>query len=165
MTNEPTEITIDPALDLVLERTVPVSPELVWAAWTEPEQVVKWFAPAPFRTSLCEIDLHPGGKFRTVMVSPEGEEMDGVGAFLEVVPNRRLTWTNTMAPGFRPTPGSDLPFTAFITIEPDGNGGSRYTAVARHADDATRAQHEAMGFHEGWGAALEQLVDLMQTQA
>ena len=64
----------DPKLDQVLERVVDVPPSLVWAAWTNPEQVKKWFAPAPWQTVDCEIDLRPGGVFRTVMRSPEGKE-------------------------------------------------------------------------------------------
>jgi len=41
-------MTIDPKRDLVLERTVDVSPELVWIAWTQPEHLKKWFTPAPW---------------------------------------------------------------------------------------------------------------------
>ena len=70
---------IDPELDLVLERTVPVPPEDVWAAWTTPSQVVEWFTPRPWTTTACDIDLRPGGVFRTVMRSPDGEEFDNSG--------------------------------------------------------------------------------------
>ena len=59
----------DPRLDLILERIVDVPPELVWAAWTTPEHVKQWFTPAPWKTVECEIDLRPGGIFRTVMRS------------------------------------------------------------------------------------------------
>jgi uncharacterized protein YndB with AHSA1/START domain len=65
---------LDPRLDLLLQRVVDVPPELVWAAWTKPEHVKKWFTPAPWTTVDCEIDLRPGGIFRTVMRSPEGQE-------------------------------------------------------------------------------------------
>lgn len=60
----------DPKLDLVLERVVDVPRELVWKARTTPEHLKKWFTPAPWTTVDCEIDLRPGGIFRTVMRSP-----------------------------------------------------------------------------------------------
>lgn len=158
-----TEHTIDPILDLVLEREVDVPPHLVWAAWTTPEHVKQWFAPRPFETSECEIDLRPGGSFRVVMRTPEGQVMDdSPGCILEVVENRRLVWTGAMGPGFRPV-ASDLPFTAVITMEPAGTGGTRYRAVAVHGSKETKAQHEEMGFHEGWGICLDQLVELAKT--
>jgi uncharacterized protein YndB with AHSA1/START domain len=154
-----TQPDIDPELDLVLEREVDVPPAKVWAAWTRPEHVVKWFTPKPWSTTRCEIDLRPGGKFLTVMRSPEGEEHENIGCWLEVVENRRLVWTDALLPGWRP---SGEPFmTASILLEPSGRG-TRYTAIARHPDAEKRAQHESMGFHTGWGAALDQLVAAMR---
>jgi uncharacterized protein YndB with AHSA1/START domain len=97
----------DPRLDLVLERVVDVAPELVWAAWTVPEHIKKWFTPAPWKTVDCEIDLRPGGIFRTVMRSPEGQDITNVGCFLEIVANRKLIWTVALQPGL-PTVRSDL---------------------------------------------------------
>ncbi len=61
---------IDPKLDLVLERTVAVPPELVWKAWTTPEHLTPWFCPRPWTTTECVIELRPGGAFNTVMRSP-----------------------------------------------------------------------------------------------
>ena len=93
----------DPELDLVFERSVDVPRELVWQAWTDPEHVKQWFTPAPWSTVECEIDLRPGGIFRTVMRSPEGDEHTNLGCFLEVIEGERLTWTEALEPGFRPS--------------------------------------------------------------
>lgn len=150
----------DPKLDLVLERVVDVPRELVWAAWTRPEHLRKWFTPAPWTVADCEIDLRPGGIFRTVMRSPEGKEFPNIGCYLEVVPNERLVWTDALLPGYRP---AENPFmTAIITLESQGKG-TRYTAVAIHRDDAGRKKHEEMGFYQGWGKALDQLVAHVKT--
>lgn len=146
----------DPKLDLVLERVIDVPRELVWRAWTEPEHLSKWFTPAPWTVAECEIDLRPGGIFRTVMRSPEGQEFPSSGCYLEVVPNEKLVWTAALLPGYRPQV-SEMPFTAIIAIEPHG-GGTRYTATALHQDESGRKRHEEMGFHQGWGAALDQLI-------
>ena len=152
---------INPKLDLVLERVVDVKPELVWRAWTEPEHVMKWFTPKPWETIECEIDLRPGGLFRTTMRSPEGEVMPANnGCFLEVVPNRRLVFTDALGPGYRPNPSSFM--TAYVLIEPEGSG-TKYTAIAVHSSEEQRKQHEEMGFHDGWGTALDQLVAYAKT--
>jgi uncharacterized protein YndB with AHSA1/START domain len=150
----------DPKLDLVLERVVDVPPELVWKAWTEPKHVVKWFTPAPWKTVDCEIDLRPGGIFRTVMESPEGQKMDNAGCYLEIVANRKLVFTDCLAPGFRPKDGGF--FTGMVILEP-AEGGTKYTAIAIHKDETTRKSHEEMGFHSGWGTALDQLVAYIKT--
>ncbi|PWC47192.1 SRPBCC family protein [Azospirillum sp. TSA6c] len=154
-----TVMDFNPQLDLELKREVAVPPRLVWRAWTEPELLMKWFTPAPWRTTACEIDLRPGGKFRTVMEGPNGERNDSTGCFLAVERERRLVFTDALGPGFRPTGGGFM--TASVTIEPAA-GGTLYTAVAFHKDEAAKTQHEEMGFHHGWGAALDQLVALVK---
>ena len=159
----------DPRLDLVLERIVDVPLELVWAAWTRPEHIKKWFTPAPWTTVDCKIDLRPGGIFRTVMRSPEGQEFPDVGCYLEVIENEKLVWTSVLLPGYRPAnldpqPGHDcaaLAFTAIIMLESHGNG-TKYTAIAMHKDEEGCKKHAEMGFHEGWGKALDQLVALAE---
>jgi uncharacterized protein YndB with AHSA1/START domain len=146
---------INPELDLVLERTVDVRPELVWRAWTEPEHIKQWFTPRPWETIACEIELWPGGRFCTTMRSPEGKEFPNVGCYLEVVPNQKLVWTDALLPGYRP---SLKPFmSAVVLLEPQGSG-TRYTAIALHGDVDTRKRHEEMGFLDGWSTALDQLV-------
>jgi uncharacterized protein YndB with AHSA1/START domain len=158
----------DVQLDLTLERVVDARPETVWRAWTEPQHVVQWWAPRPWSTAACEIDLRPGGVFRTVLRSPEGDEHENVGCYLELVPARRIVWTTVLGPGFRPQPdppaAAPPQFTAVITFEPiDGGTRTRYTAVAMHRDPTARAQHDEMGWHEGWGAVSDQLMELART--
>ncbi|MFG2102713.1 SRPBCC family protein [Micromonospora echinaurantiaca] len=155
-----TTYSADPNLDLVLERTVDVAPELVWKAWTTPELIVQWFTPKPWSTTSCELDLRPGGKFNTVMRSPEGQEFPNVGCVLLVEENSTLVFTSALGPGFRPQVTEDgFPFTAVVHIEPAGTG-TKYTATAIHADASAKKAHAEMGFIEGWGAALDQLVEV-----
>ncbi|WP_374595528.1 SRPBCC family protein [Sphingosinicella sp.] len=155
MTSNLFTFTPDPTLDLVLEREIDVPVELVWEAWTTPDSIKEWFCPKPWSVSSCEIDLRPGGKFNTVMRSPEGQEFPNSGCYLEVVPNQRLVFTDTLLPGFRPAPKPF--FTAALLLAPTATG-TRYTAIAIHGNEETRKQHEEMGFHEGWGTVVDQLV-------
>lgn len=151
--------TIDPDLDLELVRDLPNTPEQVFAAWTDPESITQWFAPRPYSVPVCEIDLRPGGGFRTVMHDPDGEQMaDSTGCYLEIVPGERLVWTSALTTDYRPQEGF-MPFTAILELRPDGSGGCAYRAVAVHQDAAGRAQHEEMGFHDGWGTVIDQLVE------
>lgn len=151
------DVTLNPATDLVLDRFVEVPPALVWKCWTEPEHLMPWFCPVPWHTTACTIDLRPGGGFTTKMEGPNGESHEGNGCFLEVVPHRRLTWTSALGPDFRPNPEHGLTFTAVITLEPKGTG-TRYLVHALHRDAEGAKTHADMGFVEGWGKALEQLV-------
>lgn len=150
----------DPALDLLIERRIDLPPAPLWACWTRPELMEQWFCPVPWRMTDIAMDLRPGGQFRGVIRGPDGEEMPNVGCFLEVVPERRLVWTDALASGFRPR--AEPFMTGIITFDPI-EGGTLYRGMALHADAQARAKHEAMGFHEGWGRATDQLVALART--
>jgi uncharacterized protein YndB with AHSA1/START domain len=161
-----TTFQINHELDLVLERIIDVPRELVWKAWTTPELLMPWFCPLPWKTVECEIDLRVGGRFYTVMQSPEGQKFPNTGCYLELVKNEKLTWTNALELGFRPvkppeaSPGhecAEFLMTATIMLAPHANG-TKYTALVQHQNVAARIAHEKMGFEEGWGACLDQLV-------
>jgi uncharacterized protein YndB with AHSA1/START domain len=88
------------------------------------------------------------------------EEFPGTGCILEVIENQKLVWTSALLPDFRPLPPSQeagLLFSAEILLESHPKG-CRYQAIARHPDEASCKQHKDMGFVEGWGAALDQLI-------
>jgi uncharacterized protein YndB with AHSA1/START domain len=160
----------NPELDLMFECIVDVSPELVWEAWTTPEKLMPWFCPLPWKTVACEIDLRLGGRFQTIMQSPEGQTFSNDGCYLEIIPNQKLVWTNALKPGFRPvkqpeaSPGyecAEFLMTASIMLTPHARG-TKYTALVQHANPEARVKHEEMGFKEGWGAALDQLVAMIK---
>ena len=158
MTKSPL-VTFDPKLDLAIERVIDVPRELVWKAWTMPEHLRQWFTPKPWTVAECEVDLRPGGTFRTLMRSPEGEESLINGCYLEIVPNERLVWTDALLPGYRPSTNPWL--TGALILEPHGKG-TRYTAMAIHRDQETRDSHEKMGFYDGWGTVTDQMVELVK---
>lgn len=152
---------VDPQLDLVFERQTKMKPEQIWKGWTDPETLMKWFCPKPWKVSECRIDLRPGGEFFTVMEGPNGERAENHGCFLEVVQDRKLVWTGMMLKGFRPAPvnPAGFHFVAHIHIDPTSDG-TAYKAVVAHLTPEDRAKHQQMGFQEGWGMAFDQLVQL-----
>lgn len=146
---------------LVLSRIVPVRRELVWRAWSEPELLKQWFCPKPYAVDHCVLDLRAGGRFYTHMVGPDHWECDNEGSYLEVVPNVRLAFTDLLHADWTPAPNPALKFTASVILEDAGERKTRYTAIARHGSAQSREQHIQMGFHDGWGKATDQLIELV----
>ncbi len=149
--------------DLVLTRLIDAPAATLYRCWTDPELMKQWFVPKPWTIARVELDLRPGGGSLVVMRDPDGKEYPNAGVYLEVVPERKLVFTDAYTAGWVPT---EKPFmTAIVTFEPEGEGGrqTRYTAIARHWTEETRKQHEAMGFHTGWGICADQLAALAAT--
>lgn len=140
--------------ELVLCRLLNAPREKIYQAWTNPELMKQWFAPKPWTTSRVEVDLRPGGSSLIVMKSPEGQEFPNPGIYLEVIPGKKLVFTDAYTKAWEP---SAKPFmTATLTFEDEG-GKTKYTARVLHWSEADRETHEKMGFHQGWGQCADQL--------
>ncbi|AOS45979.1 hypothetical protein Verru16b_03070 [Lacunisphaera limnophila] len=142
--------------ELVLTRLIDAAPSRVYATWIG--RFTAWWGPHGMTTPRCEMELRPGGVFRTVMRAPDGTEYPTRGVFLEVVPDRRIVFTDAFDPGWRPHPG--IFFTAITTFEPRSGGQTLLTARALHWTAESREKHEQMGFQQGWGESLDRLAAL-----
>jgi uncharacterized protein YndB with AHSA1/START domain len=145
--------------ELVLTRVIAATPARLFRAWTT--QFPLWWGPHGMTTPFCEMELRPGGSFRTVMRAPDGTEYPTRGVFLEIVENERIVFTDAYDTGWEPNP--DAFFTAITTFEALPGGQTRYTARALHWTAANREKHEKMGFHQGWGESLDRLAALVTT--
>jgi uncharacterized protein YndB with AHSA1/START domain len=139
---------LDPGRDLVLERTLEIPPASVWAAWTTPDLLMRWFPPVLCHLVGCEVDRQPGGRFNTTLRSPDGADFPSHGSFVLIDVERTLIFTSLMTEGFRPSAptrgADDLPFTG--RIEPTLSGtGTAYRAVAIHSTSEVAARDAAMG--------------------
>jgi uncharacterized protein YndB with AHSA1/START domain len=144
--------------ELVISRYIAAPPARVYQGWTDPELMKRWFTPPPFQTVHVETDVRPGGSTLIVMRGPDGTEFPNRGIYLEVVPGRRLVFTDAYTAAWEP---SGKPFmTGILTFDPEG-AGTRYTAVVRHWSEEDKQKHEQMGFHAGWGKATDQLEALL----
>jgi uncharacterized protein YndB with AHSA1/START domain len=143
--------------ELVLTRIIAAPRERLFNAWTT--QFQQWWGPHGMTTPVAEMDLRPGGIFRTVMRAPDGTEYPTKGVFLEVVAPERIVFTDAFGPEW--VPDADLFFTAITTFEEAGVGRTRYTARALHWTIADCEKHKKMGFHEGWGESLDRLAALV----
>lgn len=150
------------ARTLTLERILDATPDKAFKAWTTPELLKHFFAPKPYTTPFAELDVRAGGRNIITMRSPEGQDIPTTGVYLEVVPNRKIVFTDAFD-GTNWQPKSGAPFmVATITFEDAPGDKTKYTAQVQHWSVATTQQHGQMGFHGGWGQCADQLNDLIK---
>jgi uncharacterized protein YndB with AHSA1/START domain len=80
--------------EIVLSRVFDAPRELVWNAWTDPKQVVQWWGPHGFTTTIHEMDVRPGGVWRQTMHGPDGTDYPGKSTFIEVVKQERIVFSH-----------------------------------------------------------------------
>ncbi|KQR78503.1 ATPase [Burkholderia sp. Leaf177] len=132
---------------LTLQRRINASPAKIFAAWTEPSQLVKWMHPANNNVIRAEMDVRVGGRFRIVMRTPAGEEHDVSGVFKEVVQDEKLVYTWA----WRSTPERESLVT--FTLRRDGELTLLTLKHEQFFDETARDNHES-----GWNEILDGLV-------
>lgn len=140
--------------DLTFDRVLKARRENIWRCWTEPALLEQWFCPKPWRATQAQMEPRPGGRFRTLMLGPDGEEMDNRGVFLDVAAGERLVLTDAYLSAWEP---AREPFMTLTIALADAPGGTRYLVRAAHWSEADRKRHEEMGFEQGFAAAAAQL--------
>ena len=132
--------------------------DLVWRAWTEAEQLARWFMPHGFTVPECRVDLRVGGSFRMTVRAPDGSESPTGGEFKEIDPPRRLVFTST---GFDGPDG--VPMLEVLNTATFADLGDK-TELTLHAV-VTKASPEMAaplaGMEEGWLQSLEKLDGLL----
>jgi uncharacterized protein YndB with AHSA1/START domain len=134
---------------LTIKRHFDASREQVYAAWTEPAQIVKWFGPDAGPVTRAETEVRTGGRYTIVFHSEDGEEHHVSGRYREVVPNQKLMFTWA----WRSMPERESLVT--ILIRPDGEGCLLTLIHEQFFDEAARDRHDY-----GWTGALNKLEKL-----
>ena len=133
---------------LHLRRTFQAPREKVFRAWTDPEELRKWWGPDGYETPIAEVDLRVGGAYRFGMRKlPDGDIFYLQGTYREVRPPERLvyTWRWEATPELGET---------LVTVEFHDRGGSTEVALTHELfpTDKARSDHE-----KGWNSILSQL--------
>ena len=152
----------EPLHELTLSRLIAAPRAILWRCWTEPELIKQWFTPRPWTTPVVETDLRPGGASYMLFRGPSGEAFPNRGVYLDVVPERKLVFTDAYVEAWVP---SAEPFMTAVITFADEAGGTRYEARVRHWSESAMKRHEEMGFHDGWGKAADQLEDVAKRLA
>ena len=96
-------------LEIVFERVFDAPRDLVWKVMTDPERIPHWWGPHGYTTTVDEMDVRPGGRWRFVVHTTGGEDVAFKGEYLEVVPPERIVRTFTLdVPGLDTKPGREV---------------------------------------------------------
>ncbi|WP_203757061.1 SRPBCC family protein [Cellulomonas chitinilytica] len=141
-------------MELHLVRTYPAPRQLVWDAWTDPDQLAQWWGPRGVSTprESIELDLRPGGRIRFDMVDDAtGARYPNSGTVLEVDPPARLVWSDN---GFPDGTGKGTTTVTFTAVADTTT--ILHVHVVTDLGDTLRADAE-----RGWGSQLDRLADLL----
>ncbi len=138
-------------VELEFVRTYNAPRQLVWDAWTDPDQMAQWWGPRGIKTprESIELDLRPGGRIAFDMVDEAtGNRYPNSGTILELDPPARLVWSDD---GFADGSGKGTATVTFTEV----NASSTRLTVHLVADfsETVRA-----GAEQGWGSQLDKLV-------
>ena len=85
---------------LITSRVIDAPREHVFAAFSDPDRLARWWGPKGFTNTFEEFDLRPGGRWRFVMHGPEGGHYPNESVFVDVVPGERLVLNHISSPRF-----------------------------------------------------------------
>jgi len=131
---------------LTLKRRLNARPEKVFAAWTQPAQIVNWFGPDAGPVTSAELDVRTGGRYAMAFNTLDGEEHHVSGVYQEVIPNEKLVFSWA----WRSTPERVSLVT--VLIKPDGAGSMLTLVHEQFFDEDARDRHRY-----GWSGSLDKL--------
>jgi len=137
---------------LVVRRTIRASPECLFAAWTEPDQLRAWWGPEGVVCIAAEIDLRRGGRYRIGNQLPDQRVLWIVGEFEAVEPPRRLVYT------WKVDGISETEERVTVQFEPQGAATEVVVTHERIPSRELRDQHQ-----QGWQGCLSGLANYLQS--
>jgi len=133
-----------------LNRVIAAPREAVFRAWTDPDELRRWWGPPGFSCPSAEIDLRVGGRYRIAMQPPEGDVFYLSGTFKVIEPPSRLVYSWAWE-------GADSPAETLVAVEFRTRGQATEIVLSHtlFADAAVRDRHA-----QGWDGCLGRLAGL-----
>ncbi len=140
-------------LSLQITRLINAPRDRVYAAWTDPAELLKWFGPEAVKTRQIATDLRVGGEFRWDLVNRDGENMTIRGEYRDVEPGKRIVFT------WQHEDWGD--HFSVVTVElSDANGGTQVCLTHEQLpNEESRNNHE-----QGWNSVLNKLENFFGKQ-
>ena len=149
-------VTLPTEKQILIEREFDAPRELVYKAYTTPELVKRWWHAKRGQVTLVEIDLRVGGRWRYVMVTPDGTEVGFHGEYREVAPNERLVTTEVFE-GLPQGVSEDDAATLNTATFADKDGRTTLTILVEAPSKTARDAIIESGMEDGLQDALELL--------
>lgn len=140
---------------LTLQKKFNAPVKLVWDAWTNPDDIIQWWAPKGMKVTVTEHDFKVGGKWKYTMPVPDGSLFVSEGTYLDIVPYEKIVTTADFKPM---TEGVEL----HVLFEADGDK-TNFTFSVIHATEDYCKQQEKMGFYNGWASAFNRLESVVRS--
>jgi uncharacterized protein YndB with AHSA1/START domain len=154
------KVTLPTDEQILITREFDAPRHLVYAAWTTPELVKRWWSGRRGQMTIAEIDLRVGGKWRYVMVASGGFEVAFHGEFREIVPDERIVTTEVYEmPGAEPLPPADEPLNIVTFAEADGR-----TTLSILVQTTSKELRDAI-VDSGMEAGMQEGMDLLEEVA
>ena len=144
---------------LLITREFDAPKHLVYKAWTTPELVKRWWNAKRGEVTICEIDLRVGGRWRYVMVTPDGLEVGFHGEYREIVPNERIVSTEVyegLPEGVSDEDGGTVNTATFTEVD----GRTTVTILVQAPSKATRDAIVDSGMEAGMQDAMDLLEEV-----
>jgi uncharacterized protein YndB with AHSA1/START domain len=139
--------------------------ERVWALWSDPRQIERWWGPPGYPATFLVHDLTPGGEVLYAMTGPEGDRHHGWWKVIAVDPPHGLEFEDGFADDAG-EPVTDMPtMTVRMTLQARADGGTTMTSVTTFPSVEAMQQILEMGAEEGFRAALGQIDDILAEDA
>jgi len=151
--------------EVVITRVVDAPARLLFAAYSKPEHVRRWFGPAGYPLTTCEMDFVEGGRFTFAMTGPDGREGPRFGGrYVEIVKDRRVVYEN----GFFELPDGmpkEVMGTMRVTVSFDEqkDGKTKLTIHTLFDSKAMRDAHGGFGFEEVSASTIPTLVEVARS--
>jgi uncharacterized protein YndB with AHSA1/START domain len=153
----------------VITRVIDAPRPRVWQAWTQPQELKKWWGPRGFKVHTCKVDLRPGGTFLYGMTAPDGAEIWGRFVYREIAAPEKLLFIVSFSDrdgGVTRHPWSpEWPLHVLSTVEfQEQAGGKTKLTVTWLPHEASEAERRTFdegrdSMKQGWGGTLDQLIN------
>ncbi|MEU8283521.1 SRPBCC family protein [Micromonospora sp. NPDC048905] len=143
--------------EIVLSRLFEAPARLVFAAFTRPELLVRWYGAHGWKLAECDVDLRVGGRWRFVSQGPEGTRMVQAGVYRQVEPPHRLVSTELFDD--QSYPGETLVSHEFTEVA----GRTTVTTTLLYATAQGRDTVLRYPMARGVGQSFRRLADLLRS--